>query len=99
MMSRRGFLGSAAVLARNLSAESRAALQPRIDEMHALYRDVAVGDRCALMYLPGLGTSLLVNGAELGSVAGSHFAAAYFSLWFGERPMDARLKEKLLGLE
>jgi hypothetical protein len=90
--------GSSALLARNLSTSKRAAVQPQIDQMHALYQDVAAGDRSALMYVPGEGTSLLLNGKPLGIVPGSEFASAYFSIWFGEQPLDAGLKKKLLGL-
>jgi hypothetical protein len=90
--------GSTALLARNLPLAKRAALQPQIEAMHALYRDVAAGDRCALVYLPGVGTSLLHNSKLLGTVAGAAFAAAYFSIWFGDQPMDPSLKRQLLGL-
>jgi hypothetical protein len=65
--------------------------------MHALYRDVKPGDRCSLTYLPGVGTWLTLNGQILGTVAGAEFAAAYFAIWFGQQPMDASLKRKLLG--
>jgi Chalcone isomerase-like len=90
--------GSNALLRRNLSAEQREKLQPQIEAMHALYRDVERGDRSALMYLPGTGTSLLYNGEVLGTVAGADFASAYFAIWFGERPLDLGLKKKLLGI-
>jgi hypothetical protein len=88
---------SRAMLARNLSTEQLAALQPQIDAMHALYQDVKAGDRCSLTYLPGVGTWLTLNGKTLGTVPGADFAAAYFSIWFGAKPMDAGLKRKLLG--
>jgi hypothetical protein len=89
--------GSTAMLARNLPPAKLAALQPQIDTMHTLYRDVAAGDRCALVYLPDVGTSLFHNGKLLGTVSGTEFASAYFSIWFGEQPMDAGLKRQLLG--
>jgi hypothetical protein len=89
--------GAEYVLARNLPAEQLEAIRPQIDALHALYRDVKAGDRCSLTYLPGVGTWLTLNGQILGTVAGADFAAAYFSIWFGEQPMDAALKRKLLG--
>lgn len=89
--------GSKRMLARNLPADRVAALEPQFEAMHALYQDVRASDRCSLTYLPGVGTWLTRNGKVLGSVAGADFAAAYFSIWFGEKPMDAGLKRKLLG--
>jgi hypothetical protein len=89
--------GSSALLERNLDAETRERLDPQIQEMLTLYCDVAAGDRCAFMYLPGAGTSLLLNGKRLGIVPGAEFAAAFFSIWFGAKPLDAGLKSKLLG--
>ena len=90
--------GCAALLARNLPQATLAALQPQLDAMSALYRDVRSGDRVALTYLPGQGTSLALNGQTLGTIPGASFAAAYFSIWFGDKPLDAGLKKKLLGL-
>jgi hypothetical protein len=88
---------SKAILARNIAPQRLAALQPQIDAMHALYQDVASGDRCSLTYLPGVGTWLTRRGKILGTVPGAEFASAYFSIWFGDKPMDAGLKQKLLG--
>jgi hypothetical protein len=90
--------GGAALLARNLPPATLAALQPQLDAMSALYRDVRAGDRVALTYVPGEGTSLALNGQTLGTIPGASFAAAYFSIWFGDKPLDAGLKKKLLGL-
>jgi hypothetical protein len=89
--------GSAAVLSRNLSSDEYSAVRPQIELMHGLYQNVSPGDRSALMYVPGVGTSLQLNGAMLGTVPGSEFASAYFSIWFGPRPIDEVLKRRLLG--
>ena len=84
-------------LAENLSPEKLAQFQRDIDRLHAAMVDVKPGDRYALTYLPGVGTWLSHNGKTLATVPGAEFAACYFSIWFGERPMDARLKRQLLG--
>jgi hypothetical protein len=89
--------GSVALLVCNLSSDQYSALRPQIERMHGLYQNVAPGDRSALVYVPGVGTSLQLNGTTLGTVPGSEFAFAYFSIWFGPRPMDERLKRDLLG--
>jgi hypothetical protein len=89
--------GSTALLNRNVAEKERAKVQSQIDEMFALYQNVSAGDRCAIMYVPGAGTSLLYNGKRLGIVPGAAFAATFFSIWFGEKPLDSGLKRKLLG--
>jgi hypothetical protein len=88
---------ASAVLAQNISARQLAELRPEIGELHSWYPNIRAGDRCALTYLPGLGTWLTHNGQHLGTIAGAEFAAAYFSIWFGEQPMDLALKHQLLG--
>jgi hypothetical protein len=62
----------------------------------AAYRDVKPGDRYALTYIPGSGTELSFNGSPLVVIDGADFAAAYFSIWLGKRPLDPGLKDKLL---
>jgi hypothetical protein len=86
-----------APLVANLSAEKLAQLRGDIDRLHAAMVDVKPGDRYALTYLPGVGTWLTHNGKTLVTIPGADFAASYFSIWFGDRPMDARLKRQLLG--
>lgn len=89
--------GSDAMLAVNLSPERYAAVKEKVTYLHRCYEDVAAGDRVALEYVPAAGTTLSRNGKTLGTVAGADFAAAYFTIWLGERPMDDGLKRKLLG--
>lgn len=84
-------------LAENVPAAELARLRPRVDELHRLYRDVKKGDGYWLTYLPGRGTELALNGVPLGVVEGADFAAAYFRIWLGERPVSASLRKSLLG--
>jgi hypothetical protein len=81
----------------NVDAETYEELQPRIEEINTLYRDVEPGDRYALTYLPGVGTELALNGEPLGLVEGAEFAAAMFSIWLGDSPIDESLKKQLLS--
>lgn len=83
------------LLARTLSASRLATLRDRLADLHAHYEDVAPGDRYALTYLPGVGTELSKNGRRLAVIAGSDFAAAYFSMWLGDDPIDAGLRDEL----
>lgn len=86
-----------AILERQNDPEALAAMRPRIDEISALYSDVAPGDRYAITYLPGRGTELSFNGEPLGTVPGSDFASAYFGIWLAEESIDGSLREQLLG--
>lgn len=84
-------------VARNASLTGLERLRPAIRALNALYRDVRPGDRYALTYVPGEGTTLELNGVPLGTVPGAEFSAALFAIWLGENPLDARLKAALLG--
>jgi hypothetical protein len=64
--------------------------------MNAAYRGVAPGDRYALVYAPGSGTTLLWNGEERVTISGADFAAAYFAIWLGHDPVDESLRRRLL---
>ncbi len=88
---------TSASISQNTSLVTYQGLKPRIDELNALYRDIAPGDRYALTYLPGQGTTLAWNGQPLGTVAGREFAAALFGIWLGSNPLDRNLKDLLLG--
>lgn len=85
------------LLARNLPPAALAPLAARLERLHAAYVDVSPGDRYALTYLPGRGTELTFNGRRLALVEGADFARAYFSIWLGAQPIDAGLRDQLLG--
>ena len=73
---------------------------PRSDReppTEALAVDVEPGDRYTLTYIPGEGTELALNGVPRGTIAGADFAAAIFTLWLGDKPIDERFKQSLLG--
>lgn len=84
------------VLARSLGAEVLKPLHERLARMSSLYEDVKPGDRSALTYVPGRGTELSVNGRSKGWVEGADFAAAYFTIWFGQLPLSESFKAELL---
>jgi len=84
-------------ISQNTSLVTYQGMKPKVDELNALYRDIAPGDRYALTYTPGRGTTLSWNGRPLGTVAGREFAAALFGIWLGPNPLDSSLKRHLLG--
>jgi hypothetical protein len=80
-----------------VSAEQYAALHERIEALAGLYRDVKPGDRYALTYVPDKGTTLSLNGEPLGSIPGDDFANAVFAIWLGDKPIDVKFRNQLLG--
>jgi hypothetical protein len=84
------------VLARNVDESMMERLRGRLDRIDRAYRDIRPGDRYALTYVPGRGTELSHNGIPLTVIEGADFAAAYFSIWLGEKPLDDGLKKELL---
>lgn len=87
------------ILARNVDAPIMEKIQSQVDFHNAMYRDVRPGDRYALTYIPGRGTELSLNGEVLGVIEGAQFAAALFSVWLGNDPMNTALKAQLLGVD
>lgn len=85
------------ILTRNCAPEELAALQERLDRLNAAYQPVAAGDRYALTYVPGEGTTLSLNGNPLVTVEGADFAKAYFSIWLGQDPVKEDFRQDLLG--
>lgn len=59
---------------------------------------LAVGDRIDVDFVPGRGAQLIHNDRQVGApVPGDEFFRAILKIFIGERPVDARLKEGLLG--
>jgi len=86
-----------AMIRKNLASDQYKAMKPKIDQINALYQDVDPGGRYTATYIPGTGTTLALNGEPLGTIPGAAFAEAYFSIWIGEKPIDKKFRDKLLG--
>ena len=84
------------LLADNVSRAQLAKLQTEIKQMNSLFENVKAGDRYTMTYIPGLGTELSLNGKHKGVVPGTDFAAAYFTIWLGKKPMDVAMRDTLL---
>ena len=85
-------------LAKSIPSDEIERLRPRIDYHNSLYEDVQPGDRYSVTYIPGRGTELARNGKPVGVIEGADFAAALFSIWVGENPIDTKFREQLLGI-
>jgi hypothetical protein len=85
------------ILERNSDPETLRNLRDRLETLNAAYQPVEKGDRYALTYVPGTGTSLRLNGERLVTVPGADFARAYFAIWLGEDPAKQSFRDDLLG--
>lgn len=85
---------------KNHGEQQMAELKARVDAFIHLFdsvKQVKKGDVIAFDWLPGTGTRVSFNGAELGMIAGEDFYRALLSVWIGERPVSGDVKKGLLG--
>jgi hypothetical protein len=87
------------ILARNWEPEILAAENEKLDLINRTYVDVGPGDSYALTYLPGRGTELSLNGKPQVTIPGAQFGALMFSIWLGKEPLEAGLRDTLLGYD
>lgn len=83
-------------LKKNWDDKTLQAEKGAIDEMHAMMKAVDRGDRYRLLYVPGEGTSLSLNGKVMGRVDGAPFAKVYFSIWLGADPIDTTARDRMM---
>jgi hypothetical protein len=89
------------VMSANHTPAEMQALAPQMQELTAIFHaigEVRDGDVVALDYLPGDGTRIIVNGVLKGDIPGAVFNRALFKIWLGDKPAQADLKQKMLGL-
>lgn len=86
---------------KNHTDAEQARYQGKIDEIKALmlaFGEVKKGAVIHINLQPGSGTYVLVNGERKGpTIPGDDFYNALLQIWLGEHPVDADLKEALLG--
>lgn len=61
--------------------------------------DIHKGDQFAFDYNPKTGMKISVNGKAIGQVSELGFMRAFLKVWLGEKPAQADLKDRLLGLD
>jgi hypothetical protein len=76
-------------------------LQASLDQVRETIRSIgaiAAGTRVSIDYVPGAGTSILVEEHLRGAaVPGKPLNDALMRVWIGKRPLDSSLKKALLG--
>ncbi|WGZ92509.1 MAG: chalcone isomerase family protein [Candidatus Thiothrix putei] len=91
-------LAAETVLKRQHDAATLAQVQAQLDQLHAAYADVKVGDIYQMCYdAKAQTTSLLLNGKVMTRVKSAEFAEVYFGIWLAEKqPIAQKLREQLL---
>jgi len=80
------------------SLASLAASMQRMNQLFAGYKKLATGDAVVIEWVPGTGTTIRVRGAASGEpFKDPAFFPALLRIWLGPAPVDASLKEALLG--
>lgn len=64
----------------------------------AVPAEVHAGDEIAFDYVPGTGTTMLLNGKPAMTVAGADFMKLVWGIYVGPKPPTAELKAGMLGL-
>lgn len=87
------------MIKRNTTPEEFLKIEPTVNTFNGFYKRVKPGDRYRAEYNPLKGTTLYLNGKSLGLVKGGKFSKAFFSIWIGEKPIDKKFRDRLLGLK
>jgi hypothetical protein len=58
---------------------------------------IKINDDILLIYKPGKGVAVTINGKFKGIIPGLDFKKALLSIWIGSTPADEKLKKKMLG--
>ena len=73
----------------------------KLSEVFASRKQLNNGDSFSVDYVPGLGSTLLLNGKPLMSepIKEPEFFTALLRIWLGDKPADDALKDALLGIK
>ena len=87
-------------LAVNLSPHELALVEKRIRDLNTMMGSIKTlgrGGAVQLDYLPNVGTRITVNGEEKLTIPGADFFSALLHIWLGDKPVDGRLRDAMLG--
>ena len=74
-----------------------ASIQIRVDEFINYMDKVKKGDNIQFDYVPAIGTNIMINGKNKGTIVGKDFFDALMKVWLGDKPADGKLKDAMLG--
>lgn len=87
-------------LAVNLSPHELALIEKRIRDLNTMMSSIKAinkGSVVHLDYLPDVGTRVIVDGQERITIPGEDFFRAMLHIWIGNKPVDGRLRDAMLG--
>ena len=87
-------------LAVNLSPHELALIEKRIRDMNNMMSTIKIlnkGSVVHLDYVPEVGTRVVVDGQERITIPGEDFFRAMLHIWIGNKPVDGRLRDAMLG--
>lgn len=87
-------------LAANLSPHELALIEKRIRDLNTMMsslKTINKGSVVHLDYLPDVGTRVIVDGQERIIIPGEDFFRAMLHIWIGNKPVDGRLRDAMLG--
>jgi hypothetical protein len=73
----------------------------KLSEVFASRKQLNNGDSFSVDYIPGIGSTLLVNGRPVMTepIKEPEFFNALLRIWLGDKPADDQLKDALLGIK
>jgi hypothetical protein len=72
----------------------------KLSEIFASRKQLNSGDHFSVDYVPGLGSTVVLNGKPLGeTIKEPEFFTALLRIWLGDKPADDNLKDALLGVK
>jgi hypothetical protein len=87
-------------LAVNLSPHELALVEKRIRDLNNMMSSIKTlgrGGAVQLDYMPDVGTRITVNGEDKITIPGADFFNAVLHIWIGNKPVDGRLRDAMLG--
>ena len=77
--------------------DAKQTMKAEIDQFLGAIDSVHDGDEILLTYLPGTGTTVVINSKEKVTISAPAFAPVLFSVWLGPKPPSPDLRAGLLG--
>jgi hypothetical protein len=87
-------------LSANLSPHELALVEKRIRDLNTMMASIKTlgrGGAVQLDYIPDRGTRITINGEEKLTIPGADFFSALLHIWLGNKPVDGRLRDAMLG--
>jgi len=82
----------------NATGNNTAEINKEIALFNAMYTEEAVKDDIhEIVYSPGSGVTVTINGKNKGTIPGLAFKKALFGIWLCDLPADSNLKTGMLG--